>query len=125
MVQGKQQALTGDSNGWKWDEFESDVMRWAKPRYGASYAIGLWCNQLKEISWLDLKEEEDFNTFKVECKKVYGIIAHENEPYATVVYSKEWSWTKRWPEDYRRDQRQKLYDYLATICRGEPLRLLE
>ena len=81
-------------------------MRWAKLIYGTSYAIELWCNQLKDISWLDLKEEEDFNTFKVECKKVYEIIAHENEPYATVLYSREWFWTKRWQEDYQRDQRQ-------------------
>ena len=36
-----------------------------------------------------LKVEEDFNTFKVECKKVYEIIAHENEPYAKVLYSRE------------------------------------
>ena len=64
-------------------------MRWAKPKYGTSYVIDLWCNQLRDISWLDLKEEEDFNTFKVECKKVYEIIAHENELYATVVHSKE------------------------------------
>ena len=85
----------------------------------------MWCNQLKDISWLDLKDEEDFNIFKVECKKVYEIIAHENDPYATVLYSRECFWTKRWHEDYRRDQRQKLYDYLTTICRGEPLRLLE
>ena len=93
MIQGKQQALTGDSEGWKWDEFERDVMGWAKPRYGTSYAIGLWCNQLRDTSWLDLEEEEDFDTFKVECKKVYEIIAHENEPYATVLYSREWFWT--------------------------------
>ena len=89
MVQEKQLALTGNSDGWKWDEFERDVVIWAKPRYGASHAIGLWCNQLREASWLDLEVEEDFNTFKVECKKVYGIIAHENEPCATVVYGKE------------------------------------
>lgn len=56
---------------------------------------------------------------------MYEIIAHENDPYATVLYSRKCFWTKRWHEDYRRDQRQKLYDYLTTICRGEPLRLLE
>jgi len=50
---------------------------------------------LRGISWLDLEEEEDFDTFKVECKKVYDIIAHENESYATVVYSKGWLWTNR------------------------------
>ena len=87
IVQGKHQALTGDSDGWKWDEFERKVMRWAQ--------FGLLCNQLKDISWLDLKEEEDFNTFKVECKKVYEIIAHENEPYAKVLYSREWFRSKR------------------------------
>ena len=52
--------------------------------------------QLPDISWLDLKEEEDFNTFKVECRKVYEIVAPENEPYAKVLYSREWFWTKRW-----------------------------
>ena len=29
MVQGKQEVLTGDPDGWTWDEFESEVMRWA------------------------------------------------------------------------------------------------
>ena len=125
MVQGQQEVLTGDPEGLTWEEFEKEVMRWAQPIYGTSYAIGLWCNQLPDISWLDLKVEEDFNTFKVECKKVYEIIAHENEPYAKVLYSREWFWSKRWQEDYRRDQRQKLCDYLTTICRREPLRLLE
>ena len=70
-----------------------------------SYARGLWCNQLPDISWLDLKVEEDFNTFKVEYKKVYEIIAHENKPYAKVLYSREWFWSKRWQENYRRDPR--------------------
>ena len=106
MLQEKQLALTGNSDGWKWDEFERAVMRWAKSRYGTSYAIGLWCNQLRDISWHDLEVEEDLDTFKVECNKVYEIIAHENEPCATVVYNKEWFWTKRWQEDYRRVQRQ-------------------
>ena len=125
MVQGRQEVLTGDPDGLTWDEFERMVMTWAQPKYGASYARGLWCNQLPDISWLDLKVEEDFNTFKVECKKVYEIIAHENEPYAKVLYSREWFWSKKWQEDYRRDQRQKLCDYLTTICHKKPLQLLE
>ena len=76
MVQEKQLALTGNSDGWKWDEFERAVMRWAKPIYWESYAIGLWCNQLR-----DLEIEYDFNTFN-------DIIAKDNKPYATVVYDK-------------------------------------
>jgi hypothetical protein len=123
QVQMNQQALTGDSDGMIWAEFERDVMRWAKPRYGTSYTIGLWCNLWCDISRLDLEDEEDFDVFKVECNKVHEIIA--TEPYATVVYSKKWFWTKRWQEDYRRDQRLKLYEYLKNICRGEPLIILE
>ena len=63
MAQGKQEVLTGDPEGLTWEAFEKEVMRWAQPIYGTSYAIGLWCNQLPDISWLDLKVEEDFNTF--------------------------------------------------------------
>ena len=59
MVQGQQEVLTGDPEGLTWEEFERKVMRWAQPIYGTSYAIGLWCNQLPDISWLDLKEEGD------------------------------------------------------------------
>ena len=33
MVQGKQQVLTGDPDGWTWDEFEREVMRWAQLIY--------------------------------------------------------------------------------------------
>ena len=65
MVQGQQEVLTGDPDGWTWDEFEREVMRWAQPIYGTSYAIGLWCNQLPYISWLDLKEEEEWTTTNV------------------------------------------------------------
>ena len=74
IAQGRQEVLTGDPEGLTWDEFERRVMTWAQPKYGATYARGLWCNQLPDISWLDLKVEEDFNTFKVECKKAYEII---------------------------------------------------
>jgi len=42
-----------------------------------------------------------------------------------VVCGKKWFWTRRRQEDYRRDQRQKLYDYLKSVFRGEPLRILE
>jgi len=72
----RQLALTGGSDGWTWNEFERAVMKWANPIYGASYAIGLWCNLLSGISCLDLEVEEDFDTFKVECNKVYEIIAN-------------------------------------------------
>ena len=41
MVQGKQEVLTGDPEGLTWEEFERKVMRWARPIYGTSYAIGL------------------------------------------------------------------------------------
>ena len=65
MVQGQQEVLTGDPEGLTWEEFEKEVMRWAQPIYGTSYAIGLWCNQLPGISLLDLKEEEEFNTLRL------------------------------------------------------------
>ena len=58
-------------------------MRWAEPRYGTSYAIVLWYNQLRDILWLDLEVEDDFNIFKVECRKMYDIIAKDNKPYTT------------------------------------------
>ena len=44
IVQGKQEVLMGDPEGLTWEEFERKVMRWARPIYGTSYAIGLWCN---------------------------------------------------------------------------------
>ena len=119
-----QQAFTGDSDGITWVEFERMVMSWLKTRYGMNYAQGLWNNILRDISWLDLEIEDDFDIFKIECNKVFEIMMNENERYAMVMYSKGVFWTKRWQEDYRRDQRQKLYEYLMKITRGEPLRRL-
>jgi hypothetical protein len=50
--------------------FDEKVLTWCRKLFGDYYARGLWHNELQELDYLDLNEDEYSFTFEMHCARV-------------------------------------------------------
>ena len=59
--------FTGKLEGSTWEKFDDSVVSWGRKKFGDSYAIALWRDELMNLKDLDMKD--DLNKRK-EHKKI-------------------------------------------------------
>ncbi len=58
-VTKEKELYSGKTSGLTFEAFYEKVISWCRKKYGDTYAVGLWQNELDDIYNLDLANEED------------------------------------------------------------------
>ena len=95
------ELYSGKASGLTFEAFDEKVITWCRKKYGDSYAVALWKNELCEIIHLDLSDDEDNLAFELQCAKVYDILCRTSVKNADHVYMKQIFWTKKYQVEFR------------------------
>ena len=101
------ELYSGKATGLTFEAFDEKVITWCRKKYGDSYAVALWKNELANITDLDLSNDEDGLAFDLQCAKVYDILCRKSVKNADHVYDKSVFWTKKWQIEFRQSCRAK------------------
>ena len=71
------ELYSGKATGLTFEAFDEKVITWCRKKYGDSYAVALWKNELANITDLDLSNDEDGLAFDLQCAKVYDILCRK------------------------------------------------
>jgi hypothetical protein len=85
------ELYTGKASGLTFEAFDEKVITWCRKKYGDSYAVALWNNELCEIINLDLTDDEDYLAFELQCAKIYDILSRASVNNADHVYQNKYS----------------------------------
>ena len=72
------ELYSGKASGLTFEAFDEKVITWCRKKYGDSYAVALWKNELSDIIDLDLSDDEDSFSFELQCSKVYDILCRKS-----------------------------------------------
>ena len=118
------ELYSGKAPGLTFEAFDEKVITWCRKKYGDSYAVALWKNELANITDLDLSNDEDGLAFDLQCAKVYDILCRKSVKNADHVYAKDVFWTKKWQIEFRQSCREEVFCFLEETCSGEAARQL-
>ena len=114
------ELYSGKATGLTFEAFDEKVITWCRKKYGDSYAVALWKNELANITDLDLSNDEDGLAFDLQCAKVYDILCRKSVKNADHVYAKNVFWTKKWQIEFRQSCREEVFCFLEIAkTRGE------
>ena len=111
----EKELYSGKASGLTFEAFDEKVVTWCRKKYGDTYAVALWKNELCEIIHLDLTDDEDSLAFELQCAKVYDILCRTSVKNADHVYHKQIFWTKKYQVEFRQSCREKVFCYLEEL----------
>jgi hypothetical protein len=122
MAKETKETFSGKLKDQAFEMFDEKVLTWCRKLFGDYYAKGLWHNDLQELGYLDLNEDEDSFTFEMQCARVYNVLAIKSPKEADHLFQSDRFWTKKWQLEFRQRCRERIFCQLEKASSGEAAR---
>jgi hypothetical protein len=95
MAKETKETFSGKRKDQTFEVFDEKVLTWCRKLFGDYYARGLWHNDLQELEYLNLNDDEDNFTFEMHCARVYDVLAIKSAKEADHLFQSDRFWTKK------------------------------
>ena len=100
----------------KLQDFDLQMGRWCRKKYGTKLGNHFWCNDLPDIDALMGADWDDY------VEQVWDAINDQDAVMAKNLYPiASGFWTKRWHRKWNRKQFDKIFDKVEGLCTGAAL----
>ena len=98
--------------------FEKKIARWCRKKFGTDIGDMFWRDELPVLSLAE-PEAIDAAEFEEHCEVVWDSINDSNPSKAKYLYeAASGFWSRRWQMRWRKQQHDRIYDYVDSITEG-------